>query len=325
MDEDADGMIDMVELTLSKPLNLTDFHLWLSWENGNAVQVEWSNLAINASETVVRAEIKGLLTGDSIITSGKMSATATHNKFPGDTLRANVADKAAPVVKWAQFCPGSEGQKDSLIVTFSEPLLAASARPFVFKYGPGPNNTLYSMTLQNDTPTRVSPTHTFIVNAIEGAEEAPTKNDSLWIRTEVIYDTSANIQSNENNHRVKLSIKPAPITIKVIPAPNPYKPGSGNQPINIIVRPIAKAVGELNIRGSIAIYDNMGNIVLTDTLRPRENSLSDLVYTWDGHSKRGRKVGTGTYLISVSVEHVLEAYEEKVKAITGRAMIYILR
>jgi hypothetical protein len=326
-DEDADGMIDMVELTLSKPLDLTGLRLWLSWEGGKFVPVDWSNLAADESETVVRAGVKGLLTGDSIVTSGKMSVMATHNKFPGDTIRANVADKAAPVAKRAQFRPaGSEDENDSLTVTFSEPLLVASARPFVFKFGP--DGTLYNMTLQDDKQASVSHTHTFIVNSIEGVDGAPSKDDSLWINTEVIvYDTSANIQSNEKNRRVKLSIKPAPITIKVIPAPNPYRPAvkySGDQPARVIVRPSSKALGDLSLRGTIAIYDNVGNLVLTDTLKSQQGT-SDLVYMWDGHSKRGRKVGTGTYLIYVSVEQAAEEFEERPKAVTGRAMMYILR
>jgi hypothetical protein len=326
-DENADGIIDMVELTLSKPLDLAGLRLWISWEGGKFVPVEWSNLSANESETAVRAGVEGLLTitGDSVVTSGKMSVMATHNKFPGDTLRANAADRAAPVAKRATFSPGSEDGKDSLTVTFSEPLLIASARPFVFKYAQ--DGTLYTMILENDNQNKVSLTHTFIVSSIEGADGAPTKDDSLWINTEVsVYDTSANIQSNEKNRRVKLSIKPAPIAIKVIPAPNPYRPAvkySGDRPARIIVRPTAKALGDMNLRGTIAIYDNVGSLVLTDTLKTTDTP--DLVYEWSGYTKRGRKVGTGSYLITVSVEHVLEAGEERVRAIPGKAMMYILR
>jgi hypothetical protein len=201
------------------------------------------------------------------------------------------------------------------------------SRPFVFKYAV--DGTLYDMILQNDNPARVSPSQTFIVNAIEGPSGVPTKDDSLWISTEVIvYDTSANIQSNENNRRVKLSIKPAPVTITVIPAPNPYRAAvkySGDRPARIIVRPTAKALGDLNIRGTITIYDKLGAVVLTDTLKTQPDS-PDLVYFWDGHSKRGRKVGTGTYMIAVSVEQAaIDAYGEKPKPVTGRAMMYILR
>jgi hypothetical protein len=325
-DTDADGMIDTVELTLSKPLDLAGLRLWLSWESGKFVLVDWSSVVGDESETVVKAGIKGLLTGDSVVTGGKMAVMATHNKFPGDTLRANVADRAAPVAKRAHFSPGAEGKPDSLTVTFSEPLLVASSRPFVFKYGP--DGTLYGMILQNEAPAKVSRTHTFVVNAIEGEEGAPAKDDSLWINTEVaVYDTSANIQSNPQNRRVRLSAKPAPITVKVIPAPNPYRPAvkySGDQPARIIVRPSSKTLGDMALRGTIAIYDNMGSLVLTDSLKTQENT-PDLVYVWYGHTKRGRKAGTGTYLITVSVERAGEDREERTAPATGRAMMYILR
>jgi len=333
-DENADGMIDTVELTLSKPLDLIGLSLWLSWENGKFVPVTWANMAIDESETVVKAGIrdiltKGLLSGDSIVTSGKMTAMATHNRFPGDTLRANVADRAAPVAKRAQFSPASaEGDNDTLTVTFSEPLLVSTSKPFVLKNGG--DGKLYSMILQNAAPSKVSSTHTFIVNSIEGdgAEGAPTKDDSLWINTEVtVYDTSANIQSNPQNRRVKLSAKPAPITVKVIPAPNPYRAAvkySGDQPARIIVKPSSKSLGDAVLKGTIAIYDNMGSLVLTGDLKTQKDT-PDLVYMWDGNSKVGRRVGTGTYLITVSVERVREADEERIPPATGRAMMYILR
>jgi hypothetical protein len=334
-DTSADGVIDKVELRFSKPLGLSGLQLRLAWMNGPFVPVDWSLLSCNADSTVVWARIGGLLT-DSVATSGAMRAMATHNKFPGDTLRANVADKAAPVAKRAQFNPGEAGKKDTLIVTFSEPLSVASTRPFILRYCPDsasrsdPAPTLYSMTLQNSNPTAVSFTHAFIVNSIDGADGAPTKDDSLWINSDTsmsVYDTSVNTQLNGNNRRVKLSIKPAPITIKVIPAPNPYRPAvkySGDQPAKIIVRPSAKALGEMSLKGTITIYDKLGDVVLTDTLTQRPDT-PDLVYRWDGHTKKGRKAGTGTYLISVSVEQTGDGGAEKAKAVTGKALIFILR
>ncbi|MDR2693154.1 MAG: glycoside hydrolase family 9 protein [Chitinispirillales bacterium] len=335
-DTSADGVIDKVELRFSKPLGLGGLRLWLAWGNGPFVPVDWPQMSGNADSTIVWARIGGLLT-DSVATGGSMRAMATHNRFPGDTLRANVADKAAPVAKLAQFRPGEAGKKDTLVVTFSEPLSVASTRPFIFRYCPDsasrtdPTPTLYSMTLQNGNPTGVSFTHTFIVNAIEGAAEgAPTKDDSLWINSDTsmsVYDTSVNTQLNGKNRRVKLSIKPAPITVKVIPAPNPYRPTvkySGDQPAKIIVRPSAKTLGELNLKGTVAIYDKLGGIVLTDTLTPQRDT-PDLIYRWDGHSKKGRKVGTGTYLISVSVEHAGDNAADKAKPVTGKARIFILR
>jgi hypothetical protein len=328
-DANADGIIDRVELNLSKSLDLTGLRLWLSWGNGPYVPVEWARLSANADETVVRAVIDSLLV-DTVVTVGTMRAMATHNKFPGDTLRANVADKAAPVVKYAQLSPGSAGEaRDTLTVTFSEPLLAASARPFTFKHGL--TGALYSMALQNENMTRTAVTHTFIVASIDNGVSYPSSSDSLWINTEIVlYDTSANIQDNENNRRVKLSVKPAPISIALIPAPNPYRPAvkySGDQPARIIVRPATKVITELNLKGSITIYDNVGSVVLTDTLKtpPMGSASLDIVYPWDGYNKKGRRVGTGVYLIAVSVEHRREPWEERLKPITARAMMYVIR
>ncbi|GBU21041.1 endoglucanase [Fibrobacteres bacterium R8-0-B4] len=343
-DTSADGIIDKAELRFSKALDLAGLRLWLSWGDGPFVLVDWSNLSGDTSEaatTWAAADIGGLLT-NSVATGGVMRAMATHNKFPGDTIRANVADKAAPVVTRAQLSPGgTENSKDSLTVTFSEPLSVSSTSPFILRYCPDSAGrstklTLYSLTLQNNAPNKVSSSHTFIVNAVNtlssadgAAVTAPTKDDSLWIDASEmnIYDTSVNIQRNENNRRVKLSIKPAPITIKIIPAPNPYRPAvkySGDQPAKIIVRPSAKALGEMNLNGTISIYDKQGDLVLKDTLTPQRDT-PDLVYRWDGHTEKGRKAGTGTYLIMVSVEQSGEEGAEKAKAVTGKALIFILR
>jgi len=337
-DTSADGIIDKVELQFSKALDLAGLRLWLSWGTGPFVLVDWSNISGDTSQATTAwasADIGGLLT-NSVATSGAMRAMATHNKFPGDTIRANVADKAAPVVTRAQLSPGgTEGSKDTLTVTFSEPLSVSSTSPFILRYCPdsasrsSANPILYSMVLQNNTPNKVSTAHTFIVNAIDGAVTAPTKDDSLWIDASEmnIYDTSINIQRNGNNRRVKLSVRPAPIAIKVITAPNPYRPAvkySGDQPARVIVRPSAKTLGEQTIKGTIAIYDHLGGLVLSDTLTPQKDT-PDLVYHWYGHTKNGRRVGTGTYLILVSVDQTNPEDAEKAKPVTGKAKIYILR
>ncbi|MCL2220311.1 MAG: glycoside hydrolase family 9 protein [Chitinispirillia bacterium] len=331
-DLNADGRIDQVELNLSKPLLVTGMSLWLAWGNGQFIAVDgwerrFSKNPVLEATTTVLVDIDSLLIGDSIITGGAIRAMATHNAHPGDTLRANVVDRAPPVIRWAQYAPGPENGKDTLIVNFSEPLTVVSARPFKFLQ---PDGTVYEMLLENPART-LSNTQTFIVHTIENGAGFPGAEDSVWINVDVVVaDTTANIQSNADNRKVKLGIKPPPLSITVIPAPNPFKQVTGadaGQKARIIVRP-GKAATDMNLKGSIIIYDRMGNRVVVDELVMTPGS-QDLVYEWDGTTKTakrtGRKVGTGTYLITATVEHVTEPWEEKTTPALGRALMYILR
>jgi len=327
-DTSADGIIDQVEFTLSKPLDLAGLRLELAWENGRFVPVAWERLSINEAQTVVKAEIAGLLTGDSIITGGAMRAVATHNRFPGDTLRANVADRAALVVRWAQFCPRlMEEDRDTLVVNFSEPLQALAPKPLRFLYWE--DGAQYTMELEN-IDRRTSNTQTFAVVAVENSAGYPGQNDSAWINVDAaLSDANANIQLNGNNRRVKLAIKPPSLAIRVIPAPNPFAPGvrySGARPARVIVRPVSKVTANANIRGTVTIYDKLGNVVLTDTLKAaQEPGSTDLYYEWDGCNRRGRRAGSGTYLVAASVWYVQEASEKKASPATAKAMLYVIR
>jgi hypothetical protein len=49
----------------------------------------------------------------------------------------------------------------------------------------------------------------------------------------------------------------------------------------------------------VTIYDNLGSLVLVDTLNVdvgTGSGIDEFVWNWKGHNKKGRLVGTGTYL-----------------------------
>ncbi|MDR0305305.1 MAG: glycoside hydrolase family 9 protein [Chitinispirillales bacterium] len=331
-DTDADGRIDMAEITFTKPLELNDgLQLWLSWKGGEFVPIEWSRLT-TVNEQKITADISGLLTGDDIVTGGDLRAKVTHNKYPGDTIKGNIEDRAAPVIRSAIYSAALEGQKDTLIVSFSEASLIWNSRPFEFLYSE--NGRPYVMALENITEsmiqTHVSDIQYFLVNAFEGVD-FPGNNDSVWINPVYsIYDSIPNLQDNKNNRRVKLNFKAVPFTIKVIPAPNPFRAGEFNPAdrtgTRIIVRPQARSGAELDIKGRIVIFDRMGNVVISDELKRDPNSNSqDLYYIWNGYNRRGRKAGVGPYLATVSVEHIPLPGSEPQKPVTGRAMMFLTK
>jgi len=348
-DLNADGIIDMAEFTFSKPLKLNGLYsndavsnISISWNDGAYITVnrKFGDRDIitalgedgsGADKTItgLRIDITLLqLIESAIATSGQMRVKAVHNDFPGVTMQHNLSDKAAPVIISATYYPGRKGSQDTLAVTFSEPLLAVqSAASFRFQYNENGEDIEYGMSVQNrNTNSQPSNVQTFLATLAD-ATRFPSRGDSLWINHLVLVsDTSFNPQQNENNRKAPLLVKPAPISFKVIPAPNPFKAGAANAnggKARIIVRP-DKMPDDLEITGKVVIYDRMGSRVRSDNLKFDANLHDPVYYEWDGTSDKGRRVGTGTYVITVSVEYGYPG-EEKLGPEKGRALLYMLR
>ncbi len=324
-DINADGKLDQVNLIFSKSIELSGLQLSFSWNTGSYIPVEWAKMALKTGTTdCVLVNIEGTITKDSIVTGGSMRVMGTHNKFPGDTLHSTVSDSAAPVIKSAVFAPSMEENSDTLAVTFSEPISPAlSQHSFNFITAEG---IPYTMTVSNQTKTE-SQTQYFLVTAIEGIE-FPGSTDSVWINTEAdVFDMIGNIQNNEGNRRCRLNVKPVPFEIKVVVAPNPFSNISANAAgfigTKIIVKPISKVRLPLTIEGTFTIFDNLGNVVMSDALQPMQDS-QDLTYQWNGCTRNGRKVGTGTYLIRVSVNEVSNDGEKR-EPRSGKALMKVIR
>jgi len=351
IDRNADGIIDIAEFTFSKPLKLNGLYgndvasnVSISWENGAFITVNWKlddrdiitalgEAGSGADKTVTGLRIDvGLmqLTGNAVLTSGEMIVTAKHNDFPGVTMQNTLSDNAAPVIVTATFYPGRGDSQDTMTVTFSEPLFVVqSASSFRFQYTENGVNVEYFMDVQNkNINSQPSSIQTFFVTLAD-TSRFPDRGDSIWINhTVTVSDTSFNQQQNENNRKAPIIVKPAPLTFKLITKPNPFRLGAASAnggKISIIARPDKKPNEELTISGKVVIYDKLGRRVRSDNLRVDLTRWPDpIYYEWDGTSDHGRLVGTGAYLITVSVEYGFPG-EKKLKPEKEKALIYMLR
>lgn len=326
-DGNADGRIDLVDITFNKEMDINGLQLSLIWENGPATAIEWSRIGAKPDvENTIQIDVEGVLSGDSIVTEGSMRLMATHNKYPGDTIYSDIADNAAPVVKRAIFAPSMEEGRDTLVIHFSEQLpLVPLENSFRFIHGE--DGTPYNMKMSQNISGSVSQIQSFIVSSIEGVE-FPGNMDSVWINSEAeLFDMNGIVQSSESNRRCRLEVKPVPFNIKTIVAPNPFSTDGinpdGSKGTNIIIRPVSKLPVTFRLIGSITIYDALGNIV-TELANP-EYDGSDVVFNWSGYNRYGRLVGSGTYLAVVKMEKEISDSEEKGDKMTDRAKIRVVR
>ncbi|MDG5816341.1 glycoside hydrolase family 9 protein [Chitinispirillales bacterium ANBcel5] len=303
-DSSADGVIDNVKFSLSSKVDVTDLSIEILWEMEDTVKIPAERISLfGDSGQDFFINIEGLVTGDSIITGGQMYMYAAFRNFSNDRLERAVNDSAAPVIKNATFAPGAvlevgESYPDTLYVTFSESVAAIrEPQPFTAVYGE--TGQQYTFNLHSIT-NQTSEQHVFIVNSIDGVEY-PGTLDSIWIDTATqVYDSYLNVQTNENNRRSPLTVKPPPFTMKFSAGPNPFVFGE-TESIRLEAEPISLIPIEINLSGEVYIYDNVGNLVINEPLQ-KEDGSSKLYFDWNGYTSRGRKAGTGSYLAIIRVE-----------------------
>jgi hypothetical protein len=76
----------------------------------------------------------------------------------------------------------------------------------------------------------------------------------------------------------------------------------------------------------VTIYDNLGSLVLVDTLNVdvgTGSGIDEFVWNWKGHNKKGRLVGTGTYLFRAVCDAVI--LDENDKPVPGATERYSLQ
>ncbi|MFW5812718.1 MAG: hypothetical protein ACOCXC_00170, partial [Fibrobacterota bacterium] len=325
-DVNADGTIDMVDIVFNKQVDPSGLQLSLAWEKRTPVVIENARIRKKPDrENAMQVNLEGILVADSLTTSGMMRVIATHSKFPGDTIYKEMADSAAPVIKKALYSPSQTEGGDTLAVHFTEAMpLVPSHDSYLFIHGD--DGTLYSMEFRNNISSGA--VQSYIVASLKGID-FPGNSDSVWINTETnIFDENGVKQLNENNRRCKLNVKPVPFTIETIVAPNPFVTDRTNAyglPGTMIrVRAVSKLPITFRLKGSITLYDAIGNVVLTKEFEPDAES-SDLILNWNGYSRTGRRVGSGTYLGVITVEPIASAAEEKRTPMKDKVKIRVVR
>ena len=149
------------------------------------------------------------------------------------------------------------------------------------------------------------------------AVDFPGNSDSIRIDvSNNIQDIFGNVQREPNNRFAPMAVKPVPFTVGVTYGPNPFTAvnefrtcrtyeeareiTSENKGILILLTPDTSRVKrQVSITGSMSIYDAVGNVIQSPELKT-DNSRA--FFFWNGVTKKGRLVGTGTYIGILTVQ-----------------------
>jgi hypothetical protein len=161
---------------------------------------------------------------------------------------------------------------------------------------------------------------TYLINSITNGYGFPENGDSAWIYNQAgVTDRAdpSNTQDNMHSHRVPLEVIPGPIMWKITIRNNPFRGTGGggnnnNKDMNITLSPNAKG-DPMDLRVTITILNNMGNVVVDTTISQEAKPGQDnqVEYAWKGLNKKGRIVGTGTYLMKAVCVATREGKEER--------------
>jgi RNase P/RNase MRP subunit p29 len=299
-DVNSDGTIDKVTVCFDKDVDVHGISGKITFRSMNSLLINENRVQqVPGIQSALIFDIRDAFnTSLDGLTSGNMDIAIMFNEYPGYTASHFVNDSAAPVILDAYFSEGLESattdkSSDTLVITFSEDVQdIRDEQPFFFKT-PEPSGGAYAMRLSSLGHT--STKYLFKVNRIDGSGY-PDENDSVFINPlGNVMDIIGNIQTNENNRRALLRTRPASLEFSLIIGPSPFDPAK--ERLFITVDPKMKNTNAIRIRSEIIIHDCLGNLLF----RHMEENNGIIKCTWNGTNRKGRRVGTGTYLLNVKM------------------------
>ncbi|GBU20211.1 hypothetical protein R80B4_00087 [Fibrobacteres bacterium R8-0-B4] len=257
-----------------------------------------------------------------IRTSGDMTFTLNFGQGVGDwgSVTGVAVDRAKPVLALgAELRTGApkkgagEGfDQDTLVVYYSEQIStsAQSANNPITLIAKGSKYSKFQPELQ--LIGSLVPSGGFyvakylVVNDIPQTEY-PESGDSVQIyQSAGVGDAmeSSNVQDDPNNLRQPLTVKRAS-NWKVTIGANPFvSDASGSKSMNFVFDPRPRGVTDMTVKATIRIFDNVGSLVIDTTVNNGEGTGEKSVsWKWRGENKKGRLVGTGTYLLKATCEY----------------------
>ncbi|MCL2218474.1 MAG: hypothetical protein FWC23_01055 [Chitinispirillia bacterium] len=305
------GKLDYAYITFNKSPNLS------TWFSGGYFKFNSDSLAVGANTSALVLMDDGVTlridlsvahpsSQRAVMTGGGMSVTVGFTPaFGWMPLNTPVIDRAKPVLADTVVLKiGAVDAKDTLIVVYSEALseaaLRSNSRPVIIIGG-------VTLILKDPVVSNVSGTSymrvTYVIDEDISVENFPTTGDQVYINPDaglVDMSTEPNTQDDPANRRVTLKVERGSLKWDVIITSNPLWGGNGNRS-TVTLSPNAKGA-KVEITAKIRLYNNMGNVVI-DTVF---NKVNDMVeWAWDGHNRRGRMVGTGTYLFKAVCDAVI--------------------
>lgn len=309
-DADGDGRIERAVLTFDVPLPRVPDSVALRTPDGDWLTVAGEELEAQ-SERVVRANISPALDAATEVedSQGRVLDGALF-----DTTVFAIDDGAGPVVISARYFPydgaGLQGH-DTIRVSFSEPITVNSTQfDELFEYYRAETDqpdaemgrlvvaVEQSATDEMAIVVRRSDTFAILPNSdrIAAAQGAP------------IADKSDNGIIDRHRELVQVGRR---LTIRLVVSPNPFNPGGSVVPGAILSlapagTPSQGIVGRFQAyfepEATAGIYDAVGNRIASDLplFGPRGSTIR--YFVWDGRNDRGRRVGSGSYLLVVDIQ-----------------------
>ncbi|HUI90704.1 MAG TPA: VWA domain-containing protein [Chitinivibrionales bacterium] len=229
----------------------------------------------------------------------------------GPFVVTKVVDGALPVIKSLCFSPAPAG--DSLRVIFSEPV--ASLTP------PLDPNTIFTLYM-NNAPFTFTGTN----------PKQVIKNSDNFI---YVFDPSTPLTGLDTvvegkRPKFPLSLCGGVSIVKSsIVIGNPFVPGKTLVPVNgptdlrtgtrieiTLVPSIIASLKAGKVKGTISIFDVVGNLVANDTLTVDQNNVK-LFYFWNGKTSKGMMASAGTYLGRVFVEDLDQGKKQNIRLNIG--------
>ena len=305
-DRDADGIVDAATFITDRAIDMNECAVAITWIRGiSASGLSGARLQYgSADSTVLQVDLAGAFSAAvPVATGGLMTYRLTISSSTVTVRSGSCSDSAAPVLSSASFHPalftaGPTGTlPDTLLVTFSEDIAGITSElPFLF-LKPGTDPTTPGLQVLRHEAASV----VFLFTSALSDVQYPADGDSIAINPSAgIADTPGTGQENAANRRVPLEVVTVLPHFRIIGAPNPFNPSSGQ--FMMRVDPYVRSKGLLSYRIHLRIYDKAGSLV-TEKVWPESSggfATAETVF-WNGTNRRGRIVGNGTYLGHVRI------------------------
>ncbi len=305
-DADADGFIDSIFLAMDNPISsddLEEFASLVTLPLHRVFRIDSLKTVPGGIAYLVReqggAEPRTFTTSDDKLVV-REAVLPNGGFILGTTVP--ILDKVAPVIISAYLrIDGSA--TDSLVVSFSEPMLPVSEeRPFLFSSDSGQYVAVLSPGSGKEDQG------TFAVIGLENAEHI-LPGDSIWINfASDVADVKNNLQDNPKNRKVSISVKQLPYSLRAKAVNNPFNPAKASVPefirrlgvsetkgMVVVAEPEKVLRSHIRLKGTASVYDVVKNPIVQNIPMAYDDATKKLYFVWNGRNSSGRLVATGTY------------------------------
>ena len=196
-----DGFVDEAIIHFSAAVNLSSTVMEFTFDGTGSPELGSERFSyVDGDSSIVRVDLSGVFSGPEPRTSGVMYVEVTYTNFSGEKKNKDVKDRAAPVIKSANYCPGdmldeNSFAKDTIKVIYSENIAVTDGNTPLLLNQIVSGITGYTMYLR--VLSQYNDQVVFVVDSIESGIR-PTSSDSVWINVDgaVTMDAQGTVQTN---------------------------------------------------------------------------------------------------------------------------------